>query len=212
LEAETRPRGDIKQNTFQYLKGAIGSPPPGLHGEHHEQFQYLKGAIGRLTPSRRQSACMTISIPQRCDWKALGARDLAEQWADFNTSKVRLEAVSTTSAVPCRSYFNTSKVRLEAERPEFAERLLLVFQYLKGAIGRVSAPLSACCAASFQYLKGAIGSREVKSGESAQNRYFNTSKVRLEVYVTVQRWWGVFHFNTSKVRLEESHRPERLQR
>ncbi len=139
----------------------------------------------------------------------------------FNTSKVRLEGASTTRKGGLSRAFNTSKVRLEGARwsgrnagstlsiPQrsdwkasdlAAEMYGVVFQYLKGPIGRrrcslwgttralsipqrsdwkVEVRLLIQMATSFQYLKGPIG-----SGGSQEMlcvaRPFNTSKVRLE--------------------------------
>ena len=121
------------------------------------EFQYLKGAIGRWVPPplepryplisipqrcdwklRTRCASTTprrISIPQRCDWKSNTDSFNTENFNNFNTSKVRLEAspnspctapfsisipqrcdwkrTGGTALEGTRRYFNTSKVRLE---------------------------------------------------------------------------------------------------
>ena len=88
-----------------------------------------------------------------------------------------------------------------------------IFQYLKGAIGRVVMDLWQVQVEEFQYLKGAIGRRpgqprpirigpisipqrcdwkpRQKLADALSQLHFNTSKVRLEVRPQGDRWWHI---------------------
>jgi len=101
-----------------------------------------------------------ISIPRRCDWKAYNAVIPPHSGEYFNTSKVRLEEDARGAAMPFHrisiprrcdwklhgdehwvsrcAHFNTSKVRLEETSGGGGNGSGEKFQYLEGAIGRLS--------------------------------------------------------------------------
>ena len=184
-------------------------------------FQYLKGAIGRRCAAmRRRSGApfntskvrleddpfvlpprdVKLSIPQRCDWKAVSAPRAVELsffqylkgaigssrvpdgdsvWTAFNTSKVRLEEAHHRRWRPARLLSIPQRCDWKLPRDEHLDKKMRYFQYLKGAIGSVR---RACV------LEGRLA--------------FNTSKVRLEAGIPYLYGVGVSNFNTSKVRLE----------
>ena len=122
------------------------------------EFQFLYGAIKRL---------------YFCD--------LGYSKQDFNSSMVRLRVVPSMLLRSSQTNFNSSMVRLRDNCRGIPCWYAVTFQFLYGAIKRLSASPSISWAPLFQFLYGAI-----KSAYSQFffkfNVNFNSSMVRLRVW------------------------------
>ena len=186
---------------FQYLKGAIGSVATALLSVVRAGLSIPQRCDWKTESQGAVARRDLLSIPQRCDWKRAAIKD-AGHAVVFQYLKGAIGRPTFPRSRAASSPFNTSKVRLEGcpiegvsmskvlsipQRCDWKFRLtlscttfLLIFQYLKGAIGSLigphrearDSPLSIpqrCdwkfvegvprpSLGNFQYLKGAIGS------------------------------------------------------
>ena len=122
------------KHEFQYLKGAIGRAVQRARSPALVPFQYLKGAIGSFLWALVRRLREPISIPQRCDWKS------APRAVSGRPARI---------SIPQRCDWK-HEVDLRAA-------VAALFQYLKGAIGRLGKLSDIAFEGAFQYLKGAIG-------------------------------------------------------
>ena len=90
-------------------KGSLGGT-----GEPPFLFQYLKGAIGSPPQAAPPRDAENISIPQRCDWKQPPSRGRPDRVVfQYLKGAIGRWSSGTPTSRPA-SNFNTSKVRLEA--------------------------------------------------------------------------------------------------
>ena len=147
-----------------------------------------------------QTQLLKVSIPIWCDWKYLDQLDIKAGstvsipiWCDWKRSGITF--------VPLVVMFQFLYGAIGSKYKLTALYSSQMFQFLYGAIGRVSEMASLAIANAFQFLYGAIGSYEVYDPR-LEDLSFNSYMVRLEVCGVTRVLPLIVCFNSYMVRLE----------